>query len=171
MDPDIAAKVQFTNSVSDMEKFISRDQIVKELGGSEQWEYKYIEPEENENATMQDTTTRDALIRERQQIGEEFMAFTSEWIEAANSQDKAKTQSAASQRTYLAERLRVNYWKLDPYVRARLCLDRMRVIQKDGKVNFYPKEDDIEETKESPKVSEFHHVESINGTATQTPVS
>lgn len=171
MDPDIAAKVQFTNSVSDLEKFISRDQIVKELGGSEQWEYKYIEPSENENAAMKDTTTRDALIRERQQIGEEFMTSTSEWIESAKSKDKSKVQSAASQRTYLAERLRVNYWKLDPYVRARLCLDRMGVIRKDGKVNFYPKEDEIEETKEPLKVSEFHHVESVNGTTTQTPVS
>lgn len=170
MDPDIAAKVQFTNSVSDLEKFISRDRIVKELGGSEDWEYKYIEPAENENATMEDTTTRDALTRERQQIGEEFLDSTSEWIDAAKSKDKTTTQSAASQRTYLAERLRVNYWKLDPYVRARLCLDRMQVIQKNGMVNFYPGESEIEETKESPKASEFHHLESINGNATQTPV-
>lgn len=171
MDPDIAAKVQFTNNVSDLEKFISRDQIVKELGGSENWEYKYIEPEENENATMEDATTRNALTRERQQIGEEFLTSTSEWIDAAKSNDKTKTQSAASQRTYLAERLRVNYWKLDPYVRARLCLDRMRVIKDDGNVNFYPKEGDLEKAKDSPKISEFHHVESINGNVAQAPVS
>ncbi|KAK5789014.1 hypothetical protein VI817_008138 [Penicillium citrinum] len=171
MDPDIAAKVQFTNNVNDLEKFISRDQILKGLGGSEEWEYKYIEPEESENAPMTDTTTRDALIRERHQIGEEYLTSTSEWIDAAKSKDKTKTQSVASQRSYLAERLRVNYWKLDPYVRARLCLDRMGVIQKDGKVNFYPKEGEIEEMKHSPKASEFRHLESVNGTATQTPVS
>ncbi|KAJ5100109.1 hypothetical protein N7532_007110 [Penicillium argentinense] len=171
MDPDIAAKVHFTNSVNDLEKFISRDQIVKELGGAEDWEYEYIEPEENENATMEDTTTRDALIRERQQIGEEFLGATSDWIEAAKSKDNTKVQSAASQRAYLAERLRVNYWKLDPYVRARLCLDRMRVIQKDGKVDFYPKEGEIEETKEPLKTAETQHLESVNGNAIQTPVS
>lgn len=172
MDPDIAAKVNFTNSVADLEKFISRDQLVSELGGAEQWKYKYIEPNDNENALMQDTTTRDALLRERQQIGEEFLAATAEWIEAAKAKDKSKIQSADSQRAYLAERLRVNHWKLDPYVRARLCLDRMRVIQDGGKIDFYPKEVTVDEkVQEASKALEVTHLESVNGNGTQTTAS
>lgn len=172
MDPDIAAKVNFTNSVADLEKFIARDQLVTEIGGTEEWTYEYIEPNENENAMMEDTTTRDALLNERQQIGEEFLAATSEWIEAAKSKDKSKIQSAESQRAYLAERLRVNHWKVDPYVRARLCLDRMRVIQDGGKIDFYPKDVEIEEKlEEASKMLEVTHLESVNGNGTQTTVS
>ena len=49
MDPVVASKVHFTRSVNDLDKFIPRDQIPRELAGDEDWEYKYIEPEENEN--------------------------------------------------------------------------------------------------------------------------
>ncbi|KAJ5167564.1 uncharacterized protein N7482_006345 [Penicillium canariense] len=173
MDPDIAAKVNFTNSTDDLAKFISRDQLVEELGGSEKWEYEYMEPQENENHKMEDTTTRDALTRERQQIGEEFLAATSEWIQAANAKDKAKIQTAESQRAYLAERLRVNHWKLDPYTRARLCLDRMRVIQEGGKIDFYPKNEEIMEIMphETTKASEVEYLEAVNGNAAQTAVA
>jgi CRAL/TRIO domain len=172
MDPDIAAKVNFTNSVADLEKYINCDQLVTELGGAEQWKYEYIEPNENENALMADTTTRDALLRERQQIGEEFLAATAEWIESVTTKDKSKIQTADSRRAYLAERLRVNHWKLDPYVRARLCLDRMRVIQDGGKIDFYPKEVTVEEKiQEASKTLEVTHLENVNGNGTQTTVS
>ncbi|KAJ5156339.1 hypothetical protein N7492_009142 [Penicillium capsulatum] len=165
MDPDIAAKVNFTNNVNDLAKFIPRNQIPKELGGDEAWEYEYIEPKDDENKTMQDTTTRDALTREREQIGGEFLATTEEWIEASKSKDQTKIQAAESQRAYQAERLRVNYWKLDPYVRARLCLDRMRVIQGEGKIDFYPK---AEPVPEAGKASDIEHVEKVNGNGAQT---
>ncbi|CEO59582.1 hypothetical protein PMG11_04255 [Penicillium brasilianum] len=173
MDPDIAAKVNFTNNTNDLTKFINRDQLVEELGGNEKWKYEYIEPEENENHKMEDTTTRDALTRERQQIGEEFLAATSEWIEAAKSNDKTKIQAAESQRAYLAERLRVNHWKLDPYTRARLCLDRERVIQEDGHIDFYPKEEEFVETKpvEVTKTSEVEHLESVSSSTAQATVA
>lgn len=128
MDPEIAVKVQFTNSVSDLERFIPRNQIAKEMGGTEDWSYEYIEPSEGENAEMKDTTTRDALKAERQSIGDELLSATSNWIDASKSKDAVKIQSSVGERNYLVERLRVNHWKLDPYVRSRLCLDRMNVI-------------------------------------------
>ncbi|KAJ5666573.1 hypothetical protein N7462_010982 [Penicillium macrosclerotiorum] len=173
MDPDIAAKVNFTNSAADLAKFISRDQLVDDLGGNEKWKYEYVEPKENENALMEDTTTRDALCREREQIGEEFLTATSKWVEAAKSKKKTRIQSSESQRAYLAERLRVNHWKLDPYVRARLCLDRMHVIQKDGKVDFYPNDKDNREIKshEIGKTSDIEHLEIVNEGVTQATVS
>ncbi|KAJ5851275.1 uncharacterized protein N7529_010660 [Penicillium soppii] len=169
MDPEIAAKVQFTNSVADLEKFIPRNQIVKEMGGAEDWSYKYIEPSAEENSSMNDTTTRDALKGERQSIGEEFLSATSTWIDASKSKDAVKVQSSESERDYLVERLRVNYWKLDPYVRARLCLDRMRVIQDGGKIEFYPK-DTPAESEDTTKESKVEHLEKVNGTVVQ-PVS
>ncbi|KAJ5345743.1 hypothetical protein N7452_003747 [Penicillium brevicompactum] len=168
MDPEIAAKVQFTNSVSDLEKFIPKDQIVKEMGGAEDWSYQYIEPTEDENSRMEDTTTRDALKAERSNIGEEFLGATSAWIDATKSKDTSKIQSSESERDYLVERLRVNHWKLDPYVRARLCLDRMNVIQDGGKIDFYPK--DVPVSDDVIKTSKAEHLEKVNGAVAQ-PVS
>ena len=169
MDPEIAAKVQFTNSVADLEKFIPRDQIVKEMGGAEDWSYEYIEPSAEENSRMDDITTRDALKAERQSIGEEFLLATATWIDASKSKDASKIQSSESERGYLVERLRVNHWKLDPYVRARLCLDRMRVIQQGGKIDFYPKDAPVE-SEDAIKASNVEHLERVNGTVVQ-PVS
>lgn len=168
MDPDIAAKVQFTSSADDLTKFIDRSKLPKGVGGDENWEYKYIEPKEGENDRMEDTTTRDALLRERLQIGEEFLTATAEWNDAAKAKDKTKVQTAASQRTFLAERLRVNHWKTDPYTRARLYLDRAGVIQEGGKVDFYPTE---VTTNGTSKASAVEHLEKVNGNGVPTTVS
>jgi hypothetical protein len=168
MDPEIAAKVEFTNSVADLEKFIPREQIVEEVGGDEKWSYEYVEPSSSENSKMGDTTTRDALKGERQAIGEEFLAATSGWISAAKLKDTTKLQSIESERAYLAERLRVNYWKLDPYIRARLLLDRTKVIQGGGKVEFYPREVPVESDIEMNKALDVEHLERIDNTALST---
>ncbi|KAJ5746834.1 uncharacterized protein N7511_008530 [Penicillium nucicola] len=172
MDPEIAAKVQFTNSVADLEKFIPRDQIVEEMGGDEKWSYEYVEPDVHENDRMNDTTTRDALKAEREAIGEEFLSATSGWIDACKLKDTSKVQASESERAYLVERLRVNHWKLDPYVRARLCLDRTRVIQDGGNIDFYPKHVPVEiQVAETTKMSEVQHLERVNQSAAQTAVS
>ncbi|KAJ5968204.1 hypothetical protein N7501_004452 [Penicillium viridicatum] len=161
MDPEIAAKVEFTNSVTDLEKFIPRDHIVEEMGGDEKWSYKYIEPSSTENSKMDNTTIRDALKRERQAIGEEFLAATSGWINATKSEDATKLYSNESERAYLAERLRVNYWKLDPYSRARLLLDRTNVIQDGGKIEFYPKTAPTDRNIEITKALDVKHLERV----------
>lgn len=172
MDPDIAAKVNFTNNVNDLTKFIARDQLVEELGGSEKWKYTYIEPDENENRRMEDTITRDALLQERQEIGEEFLTATSDWIDASKNMDDGKLQSAQSQRAYLAERLRINHWKVDPYTRARLCLDREGVIREGGKIAFYGNPDETVEAKSAAleKATEVQLLERLKLTSEGTTV-
>jgi hypothetical protein len=168
MDPEIAAKVQFTNSVAELDQFIARDQIVEEVGGDEKWTYEYVEPHPNENSKMEDTVTRDALKAERRSIGDEFLAATAAWIDASKAKDSTKIQSSESERAYLAERLRVNHWKLDPYTRARSYLDRTGVIQDGGKIDFYPKEVTVESQVEEVKALDVEHLERVNQTEAQT---
>lgn len=165
MDPEIAAKVEFTNSVADLERFIPRDQIVEEMGGDEKWSYRYIEPSPTENSKMDNTTIRDALKRERQAIGEEFLGATSGWINATKSGDATTLHSSESERAYLAERLRVNYWKLDPYARARLLLDRTNVIQDGGKIEFYPQTAPMDGDVEITKGLDVKHLERVGDAA------
>ncbi len=39
----------------------------------------------------------------------------------------------------MAERLAENYWRLDPFLRARSLYDRTGVIGLEGRLDFYPK--------------------------------
>jgi hypothetical protein len=131
----VASKVNFTNSVEDMEQFVTRAQIPKDLGGEEDWSYKYIEPAPNENSIMQDTATRDKLVSERETIVKAYEKATLEWID----HDAAPEALAIKERRHaLAAGLREDYWRLDPYVRARSLYDRYGVIQPGGKLQFYP---------------------------------
>lgn len=141
LDPVVAAKVHFTNSVEDMEQFIPRSQIIKELGGDEDWEYKYIEPVEEENEVMKDKETRDRLLEQRKFDVVEYQNKTFRWIAVGGTQDGKEEEAGKlkSERDQLARRLNENYWQLDPYVRARSLYDRVGMIEKGGKINFYPK--------------------------------
>ncbi|RLL97793.1 hypothetical protein CFD26_107094 [Aspergillus turcosus] len=158
MDPVIVAKVQFTKNIDELEKFISRDQIVKELGGAEDWTYEYVEPDENENDRMEDTTARDALLAQRASIGDELLTATAKWVTAIKNKDEEETAAAKAHRDELIEQLRSNYWQIDPYVRSRNYLDRTGVIKDGGKIEFYPKNQPQSDV-EVAKVVEVEHVE------------
>lgn len=140
MDPVIVSKIQFTKSASDLENYIPRETIFKELGGPENWEYKYIEPEQNENKKMEDTATRDALVEERRNTVKELLATTSTWITATATKDNEQIKTSKARRSELAEQLSANYWKLDPYVRARNYLDRAGVIQQGEEMDSLSKQ-------------------------------
>lgn len=138
MDAVVASKVHFTKSIDDLDKFIARDQIPRELCGDEDWEYKYVEPEEDENETMEDTATRDSLMYERMMIGFRMLGATAAWISASTaSKGRAENNNAGleelkTRRKAIIEDFRQNYWKLDPFVRSRALVDRSGVLRSDG---------------------------------------
>ncbi len=134
LDPVVASKVHFTNNVKDLEEFIARDKIPDEMDGTSGWAYEYIEPVPGENDRMKDTETRDKLIQEREALYEEFENKTVEWI---HEDDAAKRTAIKSQRNVIAQKLREQYWRLDPYIRSRTLYDRIGVIKPDGKLNYY----------------------------------
>ena len=128
----MASKVNFTNSTADMEAFVEKSRILKEIGGDEDWELKYIEPVIGENDLMKDVETKKKIQSERDAIGTEFEKATIAWIENKASDDVRK------KRQDLKISLEQNYWKLDPYIRARSYYDRAGLIQPGGKIDFYP---------------------------------
>jgi hypothetical protein len=133
LDPVVANKVHFASNVNDLQQWIPRSQILKELGGDEDYSYKYPEPIEGENKRMEDTVTKDAIKSERSELVKSYESETLSWV---NDED------AGEGRTRLAQRIAENYWKLDPYVRARSLYDRSGVIGEGGKLNFYPSASD-----------------------------
>ena len=77
----MASKIRFTNDSKALEEFIPTSQIIKELEGSEDWTYNYIEPVPGENDKMKDTVTRDKLLEARKVIVKEYEATILDWSE------------------------------------------------------------------------------------------
>lgn len=138
LDPVVAAKVHFTKSVDDLEVFIPRAQIVRELGGDEEWAYRYVEPVEGEDGMMEHVAARQSLEGERSKDVQGFQEKTFAWLAGA-SNDSAVLE-LGKERDELAKRLNQNYWMLDPYIRARSLYDRQGVIGRGGAVDFYPEQ-------------------------------
>lgn len=134
----MAAKIQFTKTAEQLEEFIPRNHIPKDLGGDEEFTYEYIEPDPNENAQMEDTAKRDELLAVRDSIILNFHDATLSWMSAARKNDVEKCAEAKKRRGELVTQLFDAYWKLDPYLRARCLYDRQGVIKPNGKIDFYP---------------------------------
>ncbi|KAI2634563.1 CRAL-TRIO domain-containing protein [Xylaria nigripes] len=135
LDPVVASKVHFTNNLEDLEKFIDKDKIPDEMEGTSGWNYEYIEPVPGENDKMKDTKTRDLLLKERETLYEDFENKTMEWI---HEDDATKCTAIKSERNAIAQKLREQYWKLDPYIRSRSLYDRIGVIKPGGTLDYYP---------------------------------
>lgn len=136
LDPVVAGKVHFAKTVQDLSNYIPKSQIPKELGGDEDWEYKFPEPVPGENDKMNEEGPKQELQSERQGLVDKYESTVVEWVRAG---DSAPLEEKRKERDAVAEQLRQNYWKLDPYVRARSLYDRMNVLQEAGKLDFYSK--------------------------------
>jgi hypothetical protein len=143
LDPVVASKVHFTSDVHDLEQYIPKSQIIKELGGEEDWEYKYVEPTPGENALMKDEAPRIKLEEERQKDVLMYQKLTFDWIASGSAEAK-------KERDELAHALNINYWQLDPYIRARTFYDRTGMIERGGKINFYPAKPAVNGTPSGP---------------------
>jgi len=128
----VASKVNFTNNQSEMEAFVPASRIITELDGSEDWAYSYVEPVPGENDKMKDIETRDRLLKAREAIVDDFERTTLDWIHG-----EGDVASVKKTRHDIAEKLKVDYWGLDPYIRARSYYDRVGMINPGGKLEFY----------------------------------
>ncbi|KAK4611816.1 CRAL-TRIO domain-containing protein [Fulvia fulva] len=131
LDPVVAGKVHFVSNVQELEAFVPRTQIPKELDGDEAWQWSYVEPTEGENAIMEKTQERDQILSERKELVESYESETLAWVNGESGEGRHR----------IAQRMAENYWKLDPYIRARSQYDRTGEIGQDGRgtLNFYPK--------------------------------
>ncbi|DAA76602.1 TPA_exp: CRAL/TRIO domain protein [Trichophyton benhamiae CBS 112371] len=129
LDPVVAAKVHFTKTPEDLEAIIPRKNLIKSLGGEDEYEYKYIEPIEGENDKQKDTARRDELLKTRMEMAGAFQEATLAWTASkSNSATSEEETYIKKTRTELAEKLCENYWQLDPYIRARSMYDRLGLI-------------------------------------------
>lgn len=155
LDPVVASKIHFTRSAEELAEFIAKENIPKELGGDEDWEYSPSQPVPGENDAQKDTETLAKLKVERRKIVEEYEALTKAWIAEKVEAESASctatpTQNGSStetpktnltetlkKRNALAEQLKTGYWAMDKYLRAKTIYDRAGVIKEGGIIDDF----------------------------------
>ncbi|CAI6094661.1 unnamed protein product [Clonostachys chloroleuca] len=95
---------------------------------------KYIDPIPGENDRMDEVGERDRIQGERDRLASDFERLTLEWKAYDPLSEAAKENKVL--RDQLADELRENYWRLDPYLRARNYYHRVGVVDEDGRVDF-----------------------------------
>lgn len=130
----VASKVHFTKSIEDLEGFVPRNRIVKEMGGDDDYSYQYVEPHPDENARMSDEATKATLLSTRLQHVEKYEQATLQWLSAPSDSEQAR--EAQIERGNVREALRRNYWEVDPYLRARTIYDRTGLIKEGGVIDL-----------------------------------
>lgn len=120
MDPNVAKKVHFTKNNDELNHYIDQSQRTAEYGGTSKFEYKYIEPQPNENAAMKDTAMSEEMKAKRTEAAVNFEKLTVEWLNASGK----KAAELNKIRVEKAKDLSHQYWNIDPFVRARSVYDR-----------------------------------------------
>lgn len=133
LDPVVASKINFVKDVHAMEEFIDPRNITKDLGGQEDWEYRFVAPVEGENRLMADTKRRDELKGEHEKLLKAFEQNTEDWVMGTRPDAQVRQE-----RKQLSKQMHDMYWRRDPYIRSRSMYDRTGVLQGAGKVDFYP---------------------------------
>ncbi|CDO56074.1 similar to Saccharomyces cerevisiae YLR380W CSR1 Phosphatidylinositol transfer protein with a potential role in regulating lipid and fatty acid metabolism under heme-depleted conditions [Geotrichum candidum] len=126
IDPVVASKVKFSKSSNDLSEHVPLEFISRELGGNNPSEYKFIEPDPNENDLMNDFSKRDEILATRQKLRENFISTTIDWI---NSTTESDNDANRKKKMELSDDLYANLWEADPYVRARTIFDRNGFIE------------------------------------------
>lgn len=125
LDPVVASKIHFTKSTSDLEQFIDKKHIPKDLGGLDDFTPEYVPPTPSNSGKKEKDDTYQKLVAEREQLVMHFIEATKAWISATTKEESTGLLNAKIQ---LGAELAKNYIALDPYVRDRSCFDRSGAI-------------------------------------------
>ncbi|KAF9132569.1 hypothetical protein BGW39_011834 [Mortierella sp. 14UC] len=141
MDPVVASKIRFTKKDQDLLEYIPAEHLPSRYNcGKDKYVYKYIHAREGENDHMADTATKDRLVGEWKALMWKFEALTREWVQLGKDKqqvDAGRTEEVVvKERGQLAKELRVAYFRMDPYIRARNLFHRQGVALPDGGVNW-----------------------------------
>ncbi|KAF9998168.1 hypothetical protein BGZ80_011245 [Entomortierella chlamydospora] len=142
LDPVVASKVHFTRSDQDLVEFIPANHLIDNYkSGLDHYQYSYSHAKPGENECMDDTEAKDKYVKEWKDTFWKFEALTREWIRAgtpAAGPSARSEEEIEKERNECAKELRVAFFKMDPYIRARNMFHRMSppVAQPDGSANW-----------------------------------
>ncbi|KAG0683745.1 hypothetical protein C6P40_004897 [Pichia californica] len=123
LDPVVASKINFTKHESDLEKYIDSREILEEMGGKDNHDYKYLEPTKQDNGlAIVDNSVITSAQTQRESLKKQFIEKTIEWIE---STDMATSKKLLKERITIGRQLGENYKTFDGCVRNRGLYDRL----------------------------------------------
>lgn len=128
---EVALRVRFVASPEELGEHLPLKHVLKDIGGEDDWSYEYDEPSQAELDPKTDILERDRLLDQRRDLVQRYEKLTREWVD----QEGESADEIFQKRSALADLLRDNYWKLDPFIRARSVYDRTGVIGSDGSYN------------------------------------
>lgn len=122
LDPVVASKIIFTKNSDELGKYIEIDQIPKYLGGKNDVIdlNSYNAPDGSDDTKLKDTTKRDVIKKERDELIKKYLGLTVTWIEETNEKT---SKDLWNQRCRVGIQLTENYRQLDPYIRHRSTYD------------------------------------------------
>ena len=129
LDPVVASKIHFTKSVSDLEQFIDKKYIPKDLGGLDVYEPEFVAPTKANSARKPKDEKYEKLVTQREQLTLTFIESTIAWLNSKTEEDSTKWLKLKIQ---LGGELAQNYIQLDPYIREKGVFDRNGAITKLG---------------------------------------
>lgn len=78
-------------------------------------------PDGSKDELLRDEETRDKLLKEREQLIQNFLKLTAEWIESDDNEKQSI--SIRNKRALASEKITQNYIQIDPYIRSRSAYD------------------------------------------------
>lgn len=137
LDAEVAKKINFTKSTSDLLQFVHEENLQAHYGGKDNWQYTYIEPKHGENEYLGDGEKEAEIRAERDELARQFERLTLEWAGVDHQSDEGKKKDEERQKA--AHEIQENYWKLDPYIRARTYYHRAGTLDAiTGKLDLKP---------------------------------
>ncbi|KAF3924445.1 hypothetical protein AA313_de0209310 [Arthrobotrys entomopaga] len=142
MTPVLASKVHFTSGVDELAQYIDKSNIPEFLGGDENWRYSYSEPSPSENLTINEPSKE--VIEQRQRLEairwdiiKQYEENTLSWV-TNGFEINYMVMDLHDERRLLREDLKLNYWALDRFLRARTYYDRIGMLDGGGELNYHP---------------------------------
>ncbi|KAG0308253.1 hypothetical protein BGZ98_008513 [Dissophora globulifera] len=131
LDPVVAAKIKFTYKNEELLELIPAEHLPDSFAGAglDKYEYKYLEPVPGENDAMHDEAHKAKAVAEWDALCMKYESKIKEWI-------KTGTDNSAA-REAIAKDLRTQYYKMEPYIRAKNQFQRKNsagksILQPDG---------------------------------------
>lgn len=121
LDAEVVSKIHFTKSHKDLLKYIDDSCIPDYLGGKckVDWDNYHV-PDGTYDKYLHDHATKSKIVSEFIELIKIFTAKTVQWIEC---RDAKLSKQLKLQRIDIERQIRLNYSKLDPYVRSRSVYD------------------------------------------------
>lgn len=135
LDPVVASKIKFTYKNQELLDLIPAEHLPDSFTGAglDKYTYQYLPPVAGENDAMKDEATKAVLTAEWNALSAKYDSKTKEWVGLAEGKDT----EVAKEREQIAKELHAQYYKMEPYIRARNQFHRKNaagqsVLQPDG---------------------------------------